>query len=56
MVMGFIEAHEEKAVSDMLRIPQWPFKMLVFFGGLLLWLELLLDIFESVGQAAKGGR
>jgi TRAP-type C4-dicarboxylate transport system permease small subunit len=56
MVMGFIEAHEEKAVSDMLRIPQWPFKMLVFVGGFLLWLELLLDLFESVGQAAEGGR
>ncbi len=39
----------------MLRIPQWPFKMLVFVGGLLLWLELLLDLFESVG-ASGGGR
>ncbi len=56
MVMGFIEAHEEKAVSDMLRIPQWPFKMLVFVGGLLLWFELLLDLFESFGEAAKGKR
>ena len=50
VVMGFLEAHEERAVSDMLRIPQWPFKMLVCVGGFLLWLELLLDLFESVGQ------
>jgi TRAP-type C4-dicarboxylate transport system permease small subunit len=53
VVMGFIEAHEERTVSDMLRIPQWPFKMLVCFGGLLLWLELLVDFFESVARAVR---
>lgn len=33
VVMGYVQAHEEKAVSDMLRIPQWPFKMLSVWGG-----------------------
>ena len=50
VIMGYVQAHEEKAVSDMLRIPQWPFKMLVCVGGLLLWLELLIDLFESLGK------
>lgn len=53
VVMGYVQAHEERAVSDMLRIPQWPFKMLVCVGGLLLWLELLLDLFESMGKVAR---
>lgn len=53
VVTGYIQAHEEKAVSDMLRIPQWPFKMLVCFGGGLLWLELLIDLFESVGKLMR---
>ncbi len=46
--MGYVEAMEEKAVSDMLRIPQWPFKMLVAVGCFLLWLELLVDLVDSV--------
>jgi TRAP-type C4-dicarboxylate transport system permease small subunit len=52
VVMGYLQAHEERAVSDMLRIPQWPFKMLVCVGGFLLWLELLIDFFESVAKVA----
>ena len=53
VVMGYVQAHEERAVSDMLRIPQWPFKMLVSIGGLLLWLELLLDLFESTAKVVR---
>ncbi len=53
VVMGYVQAHEERAVSDMLRIPQWPFKMLVCVGGLLLWLELLVDLFESMGKVVR---
>ncbi len=52
VVMGYLHAVEEKTVSDMLRIPQWPFKMLVCAGGFLLWLELLVDLIESVAKAA----
>ena len=51
--MGFSDAMEEKTVSDMLRIPQWPFKMLVSVGGFLLWLELALDLVDSVGKLAR---
>lgn len=51
--MGFSGAIEEKAVSDMLRIPQWPFKMLVSVGGFLLWLEFVLDLIDSVGKLAR---
>jgi TRAP-type C4-dicarboxylate transport system permease small subunit len=53
VVMGFVDAMEEKTVSDMLRIPQWPFKMLVCLGGFLLWLELLLDVVDSIGKVRR---
>lgn len=41
---GWLEGIEEKAVSDMLRIPQWPFKLLVSVAGALLFLELAIDL------------
>jgi TRAP-type C4-dicarboxylate transport system permease small subunit len=46
--MGFFEGIREKTVSDMLRIPQYPFRLLVSVGGFLLWLELLIDLVNSV--------
>jgi TRAP-type C4-dicarboxylate transport system permease small subunit len=49
---GYIEGLHEKAVSDQLRIPQWPFKLLVAAGGLLLWLELVLDLISSALKIA----
>jgi TRAP-type C4-dicarboxylate transport system permease small subunit len=49
---GYLEGVHEKAVSDQLRIPQWPFKLLVAVGGLLLWLELLVDLFSSLRKLA----
>lgn len=49
---GYLEGIHEKAVSDQLRVPQWPFKLLVAVGGLLLWLELLLDFIASVMKIA----
>jgi TRAP-type C4-dicarboxylate transport system permease small subunit len=51
-VLGFAE----KSVSDQLRIPQWPFRMLVAAGGLLLWLELALDLIDSVRNVLGGSR
>jgi hypothetical protein len=45
--MGFFEGIREKTVSDMLRIPQYPFRLLVSVGGFLLWLELLIDLVTS---------
>ncbi len=47
---GWLLGIDEKAVSDMLRIPQWPFKLLVFFAALSLILELIIDLFETCGR------
>ena len=44
---GWVVGIEEKAVSDMLRIPQMPFKMLVSVGAFMLALELILDLIDS---------
>lgn len=45
---GWIEGIRERTVSDMLRIPQSPFRLLVAIGGFLLWMELLFDLIDSV--------
>lgn len=50
---GFVLGLGEKAVSDMLRIPQWPFKLLVCLGGTTLALELLLDLGGSLKRAFR---
>lgn len=47
---GVIKAIEERTVSDMLRIPQYPFRFLVAIGGFLLWLELLIDLIHAIGK------
>jgi len=49
---GWVLAIEEQAVSDMLRVPQAPFKFLVFVAGLFLGLELLLDLADAVKKLA----
>jgi len=49
---GFLEGFREKIVSDMLRIPQYPFRLLVSIGGFLLLLELLIDLINSIGKLA----
>ena len=51
--MGFFEGIREKTVSDMLRIPQYPFRLLVSVGGFLLWLELLIDLVNSVRKLVR---
>lgn len=50
---GWLEAVNEQGVSDMLRIPQWPFEMLVPVAGFLLSLEILMDIFDSIAGLLK---
>jgi hypothetical protein len=37
----------------MLRIPQYPFRLLVAIGGFLLWLELLIDLFSVIGKLKR---
>ena len=50
---GWLEGIRERTVSDMLRIPQYPFRLLVAVGGFLLWLELLIDLFNSIGKLKR---
>jgi TRAP-type C4-dicarboxylate transport system permease small subunit len=51
---GFKLALEETGVTDQLRVPKAPFKMLVGIGGLLLWLQLLFDLVDSVRVLVRG--
>ena len=50
---GWIKAMEETTVSDMLRVPQFPFRMLVSVAGLFLFLELLLDLVDSIKKLIR---
>jgi TRAP-type C4-dicarboxylate transport system permease small subunit len=50
---GWLEGIRERTVSDMLRIPQYPFRLLVAVGGFLLWLELLINFFNSIGKLKR---
>ncbi len=50
---GFVEGIGERTVSDMLRIPQYPFRLLVSVGGFLLWLELLIDLLEALARLSR---
>jgi len=50
---GWVKAMEESTVSDMLRVPQFPFRMLVSVAGFFLFLELLLDLVDSVRKLIR---
>ena len=50
---GWIKAMEENTVSDMLRVPQFPFRMLVSVAGFFLFLELLLDLADSTKKLVR---
>ena len=50
---GWVEGVKERTVSDMLRIPQYPFRLLVSIGGFLLWLELLINLIESAARLKR---
>ncbi|MFH1060182.1 MAG: TRAP transporter small permease [Pseudomonadota bacterium] len=47
---GWVVGLEQKTVSDMLRIPQLPFRLLVSLAGAGMLLELLIDLFEALGK------
>jgi hypothetical protein len=51
---GGIEGIGERTVSEMLRIPQYPFRLLVAICGFLLWMELLIDLISLIGKLKKG--
>ena len=50
---GWVVGIEETSVSDMLRIPQMPFRLLVSLAGLFLCLELLIDLSASVSKLVR---
>ncbi len=50
---GFMLGIEEKGVTDQLRVPRAPFKMLVGIGGCLLWLQLLFDFIDSITKVVR---
>jgi TRAP-type C4-dicarboxylate transport system permease small subunit len=41
---GWVVGIEEKTVSDMLRVPQYPFRLLIVVAAFLMCLELLIDL------------
>jgi TRAP-type C4-dicarboxylate transport system permease small subunit len=52
---GYLRAMEETTVSDMLRMPQAPFRMLVAVAGLTLFAEFFADLLQSL-RVLIGGR
>jgi len=50
---GWVIGMEERSVSDMLRIPQRPFRLLVAVAALLLLLELVIDLIEAARRLAR---
>jgi TRAP-type C4-dicarboxylate transport system permease small subunit len=49
---GWVVGIEEKTVSDMLRVPQYPFRLLVAFAACTLCLQLLTDLGDSLKKLA----
>jgi len=47
---GWEIAMEERTVSDLLRIPQSPFRTLVAVAAFLTFLELLIDVGDAIGK------
>jgi TRAP-type C4-dicarboxylate transport system permease small subunit len=50
---GLMVGIEARTVSDMLRIPQYPFRLLVAVAGFLVCLELLIDFGEIVKKLVQ---
>ncbi|MBW1716092.1 MAG: TRAP transporter small permease [Deltaproteobacteria bacterium] len=50
---GWVVGIEERTVSDMLRVPQLPFRLLVSVAGVLLCLELLIDLADSLRKLVR---
>lgn len=51
---GWLEGIQEKTVSDLLRIPQYPFRLLVAVAGFFLGLELFFDLKDTLKKLKKG--
>ncbi|MFZ5587174.1 MAG: TRAP transporter small permease subunit [Thermodesulfobacteriota bacterium] len=53
---GWVVGLEQKTVSDMLRIPQLPFRLLISLAGAGMFLELLIDLYETLGRLTGARR
>ncbi len=51
---GWVLGWEEKTVSEQLRIPELPFRLLVFLAAVNLWIELLIDLVTKTTQFLRG--
>jgi TRAP-type C4-dicarboxylate transport system permease small subunit len=51
---GWVVGIEERTVSDILRVPQYPFRLFVAFAAFMLCLQLLIDLGDSLKRL--GGR
>ncbi len=49
-VEGWSVAWDQNTVSDMLRVPQRPFRLLVSAAGLCFFLELVFELFDVLGR------
>ena len=50
---GWVVGMEERTVSDMLRVPQFPFRLLVCVAGVFLCLELLIDLVDTLKKITR---
>ncbi len=50
---GYILGIEERAVSDMLRIPHRPFKLFISVAAIMLFLEFSLDLIDNIKRLVK---
>jgi len=50
---GLVVGLGEKTVSDMLRVPQYPFRLLVAMAAFLTFLELLIDLGSSIQKLGR---
>ena len=50
---GLVVGVQERTVSDSLRVPQYPFRLLVAVGAFFVCLELLIDFGDSVRKLAR---
>jgi TRAP-type C4-dicarboxylate transport system permease small subunit len=50
---GWVIGIEEKTVSDMLRVPQYPFRLIVAVAAFLMCLELVIDLEDSLKKLMR---
>ncbi|OGP89788.1 MAG: C4-dicarboxylate ABC transporter substrate-binding protein [Deltaproteobacteria bacterium RBG_16_47_11] len=50
---GWVVGIGERTVSDMLRVPQYPFRLLVALAALLVCLEILIDFGDAIKKLVR---